>query len=260
MIVNNFALILNILNFDSDDDFYFLQIIKRRKENPEMISNSSVIKSYYISSKEYLQTKESEIITICEKSNARACISLNRRSFRKIAFHTLKKISEQICDNDFRGVKNAYDKACGMYMEECNKKWVIDLDSPLDEYSSNINDIILSCEPNEYSESKYISKIPTPNGAHLITKPFNVKTFNSKFKENFPDLEIPDIHKNNPTILYFNKSYGKIDEIIKDKSINYAKFKHEDEYDDPVYNRDVKQTINDFKAGFSSGVNFHGRL
>jgi len=208
MIINNLELILPHINIDNDlDDFYFLQIIKRRKENPDMTSNSSIVKTYYISSVTYLEKKMPEIIMFCEKSNARACISLNRRSFEKIAFHTLRKVTEQICNKDFYNVKNAYDKACGAYSEESDKKWIIDLDKPLDttQVLSAINGIILGCQPNPYGETKFITTLPTPNGVHMITKPFNIREFNIRFKEMYPLLEIPEIHKNNPTILYFNK-------------------------------------------------------
>lgn len=41
-----------------------------------------------------------------------------------------------------------------------------------------------------------IAKIPTKNGYHLITRPFDVAKFQDKF------LNYIDLHKNNPTILY----------------------------------------------------------
>jgi hypothetical protein len=42
-------------------------------------------------------------------------------------------------------------------------------------------------------------KVPTKNGIHLITNPFNLNAF----KFGFPNI---DVHKNNPTILYIPKS------------------------------------------------------
>jgi hypothetical protein len=38
--VDNFEIIKSLLQFDSEDDFYHLQILKRKKENPELGSNS----------------------------------------------------------------------------------------------------------------------------------------------------------------------------------------------------------------------------
>ena len=46
--------IKDLLVFESADDFYFLQILQRKKENPQLGSNSRVIKNYYITSTQYL--------------------------------------------------------------------------------------------------------------------------------------------------------------------------------------------------------------
>lgn len=199
--IDNFEQIKSLLKFEDNlDDFYFLQIIKRRKENQDMNSNSSVVKTYYVTSVDYLEKKKDEIIMFCEKSNARACISLNKRSFKKIAFHTLKKVTEQICNNDFHSVRNAYDKACGAYSSETDKNWIIDLDGDCAKNIDRYIYIIEQCKP--YGD-KFFYKIETPNGLHLISKPFNVSEFQDMLK--MEKLEAPDIHKNNPTILYYKK-------------------------------------------------------
>jgi len=39
---NNFELINDLLDFTQEDTFYFVQILKRRKENP-LLSKSSVV-------------------------------------------------------------------------------------------------------------------------------------------------------------------------------------------------------------------------
>ena len=44
--VNNFKLISELLEFNSSDEFYFLQIMQRKKEIPTLKSNSRVIKEY----------------------------------------------------------------------------------------------------------------------------------------------------------------------------------------------------------------------
>lgn len=45
-----------------------------------------------------------------------------------------------------------------------------------------------------------------------------------------------------------------IDDKIDDKANEYAKFIHGEEYNDPVFERDVYETIKHFKAGFNSVV------
>jgi len=53
--IDNLDKIKPLLNFESEDDFYYLQILQRKKENPELGSNSRVIKNYYIKSVEELE-------------------------------------------------------------------------------------------------------------------------------------------------------------------------------------------------------------
>ena len=45
-----FEIIEKMLTFVDEGDFYFLQILQRKKDNPEIGSNSRVIKTYYIKS------------------------------------------------------------------------------------------------------------------------------------------------------------------------------------------------------------------
>lgn len=190
--VNNFELIKSILQFRSEDDFYHLQIIKRKKENPEIGSNSYVIKTYYITSESHLEKLFPEIVNLCEFNNARACINLNRRSFERMAFHVLKKVTDQIMNKDFKSARKAYESVCGEYAAESEKKWIIDIDNFDESLDREVQMYISSLQP---IGSKVVANIPTKNGHHLICSPFRL----DEFKQKYPEL---DIHKDNPTILY----------------------------------------------------------
>jgi hypothetical protein len=187
--VNNFKQIKELLEFESEDDFYHLQILKRKKENPELGSNSATIKTYYLKSLEHLDKIENEIINSCNFNNARAYINLNRRSFERIAFHTLRKVTDIIMNKDYKSVKNAYDSVCGSYSNEKNKKWIVDVDG-LEPVA--LHSLIDSYQPEG---PKVYAKIQTKNGIHLITAPFNL----AQFKKHYPEI---DVHKDNPTILF----------------------------------------------------------
>lgn len=79
--VDNFDLVSNLMNFKSDDDFYFLEIIKRKKDNPnDAFRYRQFITYYWIKSTAHLQSLKQEIIDICLKNNARAYIYMNPRS------------------------------------------------------------------------------------------------------------------------------------------------------------------------------------
>ena len=198
--VNNFEQIKKMLNFASEDDFYHLQIIKRKKEHPELGSNSYVVKTYYISSVEYLEKKKDEIIKLCEFHNARGCINLNRRSFEKIAFHAMQKVANQLMNRDFRSVRKAYDSVCGANSNEPNKKWIIDIDDVSvdamahDPKIQKMIDRIVELQ-SQTDKEPYLASIRTKSGFHLIATPFRLDTFCGEY----PGI---DIHKDNPTILY----------------------------------------------------------
>ncbi len=200
--VDNFEQIKSMLVFDSEDDFYHLQILKRKKEHLDLGSNSLVIKTYYISSAEYLEMKRGEIVHLCDFHSARAYINLNRRSFEKMAFNTLKKITDQIMNRDFRSVRKAYESTCGAHSNEPHRKWILDIDWA--DYGSNKDkqlDVLVAIRQKvelllqEAGKDLTVHVVETKNGVHLITPSFNPMTF----KKQFPEV---DIQKNNPTILY----------------------------------------------------------
>lgn len=189
MVINNIDKIKSILTFD-EDTFYFLQIIKRRKENPTLEKDCKVIKSYYVGSLDYLNKKLGEIIELCKIFNARAYINLTPRSYKKVAFLSLKKYSDLICSDNYKPVKDVFNSACGESYTE-PKRWVIDID--------NINDYPIILEELRKINVSILIQVPTINGIHLIVSPFN-----SKLIEPVMCITNMEIHKNNPTLLYYN--------------------------------------------------------
>lgn len=202
--INNLELIKPLLSFESEDEFYFIQILKRKKEHEELGSNSYMVKSYYIKSIEHLEKVMGEIISICDYHKARAYINLSPRSFEKIAFHLMKKISDIMMNKDFKSCRNAYDSACGTYGNGRSKKWVIDIDwvdfentdtiTKLVDKHSEITNLISELVRETGIEPKLVI-VPSLNGYSIISDPFNVQ----KFSQQFPKT---DIHKNNSCNLY----------------------------------------------------------
>lgn len=189
--VDNFEQIKKLLSFGSEDIFYFCQILKRKKEHPELGSNSYVVKTYYIKKLEEMDFYKDEMICLAQHHNARVYISLNARSFERTAFQNLKKIADQILNKDFKSVRKSYSSVCGM-VGEGDKTWIVDIDDTKQASPLMMAFISHECEP---IGEKVITTIPTKNGIHIITRPFRL----DKFKEKYPNI---DVHKNNPTILY----------------------------------------------------------
>ena len=196
-------LVKDLLVFDSEDDFYFLQILQRKKENPQLGSNSRVIKNYYIKSVEHLIHRYDEIKELCNLFNARASLRLNKRSFERVAFKTLENIANTMQNREYSHLMNSYDRACGLLNNAKTKKWIVDIDKDEVIWLGEIINSIQSCEP---SGDKIVVQLPTKSGIHLITTPFNVIQFKANLKievEKYQMSEINiEIHKDNPINLY----------------------------------------------------------
>lgn len=195
---DNFEKIKPLLSFKSEDEFYFVQIIQRKKDTKMAVgSNNSnrLIKAYYISSIEQLDFLKEEMIFFAKHFNARVGINLNKRSFERTAFHTMKKISDQIMNRDYRSVRAAYNSVCGEYSKDNDKRWILDIDEKLDfEVMNSLLNQLLEVDPVGV---KVIAVLDSRSGYHLITKPFNI----GQIKDVLDFYKI-EVHKNNPTNLY----------------------------------------------------------
>lgn len=206
--IDNFELIKSLLTIVNEDIYYHLQILRRGKDHPELPAANRVIKSYFICSLESLDKVEDEIKKLCEFFGARAYINLTPKSISKTSLLQLKYLSERIFIGDYKKIWKSWN-TCAGEIKGITPKWIVDLDDPMDVCEKeSIMAFIDSLEPRifldpkkylnggkDITPTKIYTEIPTKNGVHLITQPFNVQ----QFKEKYPDI---DIHKNNPTVLY----------------------------------------------------------
>lgn len=197
--LNNSRLINTLLEFRSPDEFYLLHILRRKKDNPEMEKNVSIVSSMEIRTPMDLEERMPKIIKMCEAFNARAYIRLNRRSYKRTAMECLKKGVELISTEQYHAFDTLFVSCAGTYHSEPNKKWVVDIDTHDEEYiafaAHNIHTIWR--DANRDQVMPYWAQIQTKNGVHLITPPFNLKTFRDiGYQE--------DVHKDHMTLLYAN--------------------------------------------------------
>lgn len=202
-IIDNFDLFRSIMKFNSSDEFYFIQILIRGKDGhtkPGVNGNNKnrLIKIYTIKSVEHLTKVEQEIKAICKAVNGRAYIHPTKRSFREVANEMFKTFTETYISQNDIGLKGCYSTACGKSYISKDKKYIVDLDGD-DVYKLNkiVEFIENECEPIGTLKLQYI--VPTAHGKHLICKAFNT----AKFGIQYPSI---DVHKNNPTLLYFECS------------------------------------------------------
>lgn len=208
--VNNFEYIKKHMSFQNERSFYFIQIIKRKKENPELKSYSRPIESFYVFSKDDLDRYMPHIIDKCEKNRARAYVKMNCLDAQSVMLENIATITRMIRDNDWKGMSKSLNSACGQCgKQDGNEKlYLVDLD---DEYADKVEEIksfIESLQPIRYREideynhtikeqiSKIKMEVPTKHGTHLLVTGFDKQSF----KQKYPNI---DVHDDGITLLYF---------------------------------------------------------
>ena len=201
MKINNLEIIKPLISNCNEGEFYLLLVIHRPKDGLTKFdkegskSKQKTIKSYYISNVEYLERKMDEIMTLCELFNARAYINLTKKSWKQIACMSIENLGHYLMKEEYNKVVSVIDASCGQTGAcDGNNLYLVDIDTK-DELE--VERIINSVNDSAPKGDKIVAKIPTVHGCHLITKGFNP----NQFREFYP--KPIDIHKNNPTLLYF---------------------------------------------------------
>lgn len=215
-----------------EGDCFYVQLLRRQADDPLIDGkkdkkyhgnmHSRSIKDYLIRDLEHLDDVEEDIKTFCNEFNVRAYIRLNKRSYKKITTKMLKHIAEQIDSGEtYASPYHLVASACGM--ANCagkNKTWIVDCDAEHKDIIEEIVKIISQCQPNDKTitnlmeqlnvnenvayniwKDEHIFTVPTKNGTHLIVQPFNKKMFNDIWQKT-KNVRVPDIHQDNPTILF----------------------------------------------------------
>ena len=235
--VDNFELIEQYMEKQQLDwkegDCYYVQLLRRQADDP-MIGgvkdkkyhgnmHSRSIKDYLIKSVDHLEDVKEDIKNLCSMFNVRAYIRLNKRNYKNIALEMMKHIAEQCASGEtYSSPFHLVSSACGQTCQAGkDKTWIVDCDDIHLNYIEDIIKIISNCQPNieliknyqlngilekekayELWVKENIFKIPTKSGIHLIIKPFNKQMFSVEWNKQFENIRIPDIHKDNPVILY----------------------------------------------------------
>ena len=196
--IDNLEQIKELLNFENEGDFYMLYVFKRKKDQPEgeRDNHQSVrtIKTYVISSVEYLEKRYDEIKQLCEMFKARAYIHIQKQNHSDVAMNMIKTIVDRIQSGQINQ-QYVFDSVVGQ-IKTNEKRWVVDIDVKDIGFAEKVAEFINSIRPEG---PKIETAIPTKSGYHLITKRFDVM----EFKKHYPEI---DIQKKNPTVLYIPES------------------------------------------------------
>lgn len=205
--IDNIDLIKPLLNFSDEGDFYQLFILLRKKDQTTDKANQQsvrTIKSYCITSLEYLDKRYEEVKMLCEVFKARAYIHVSKQNHKDVGMNMITEIVTRIQSGQINQ-KNVFDSVVGQLKTQ-EKRWIVDIDSHSISEKNRVTTIIERVRPTD-NGNKIEAVIPTKNGIHLITKRFDVKEF---YEQMIPHerlgREIPDIQKKNPTLLYYPNS------------------------------------------------------
>jgi hypothetical protein len=178
-----------------------LYIFKRKKDQTtDKTNHQSVrtIKSYCIESIEQLDNRYEEIKQLCEIFKARAYIHVQKQSHRDIGMNMITEIVNRIQAGNIKQ-QHVFDSVVGQIKTK-EKRWVTDIDIKSIEEVRWVSQYLDTLRPEG---PKTEAVIPTKNGYHIITKPFDMM----EFKKKYPDIEV---QRKNPTLLFYPDS---IDEI-----------------------------------------------
>lgn len=181
--VDNFEQIKKLITFNEKDDLFFLLQIFRRKKDHTEEKSKKIIKSYFIRSREHLDEKKDEIINLCNLFGARAYINVSEKSFKRLHNYLLFKLAEYNENDIVTTSPISLIIRAASKIRSKNPRWIVDVDD-----LSIIKEV-----RSEIPEEKIIAEIPTKNGVHIITAPFDLEEF-------YDDI---DVHKDsNGTVLY----------------------------------------------------------
>ena len=203
MKIDNFELIKRFFYFnEANNMFFFLQVVRRAKDHKgeEKKTKEKAIKTYIVTSREYLDSIKDEVILLCEHYGARAYINVAGKDFDKVQKEMLCVLAEYNVNNTIVNPYRLLNRIIGQLKSRC-PRYLIDIDDiPSQEKP------VLDWLAKYFSGKEYylIGTVPTAQGEHFIVEPFNVDSFN----KDFPDI---DVHKNSMgTLLYYPESIKPI--------------------------------------------------
>nr|DAU35309.1 MAG TPA: hypothetical protein [Caudoviricetes sp.] len=198
MTIDNFNIVAPWFdNLSDQGDFFFVQVMQRNKEKNNV--GGYVIKDYHFFDKETFLAKKEEITTLCKAFDARAYFWINPRNCKQVQYEIIREALEAIELGTHKLFK-CVSKAIGR--KRCNRyksKWILDFDTKDWSLINKYLDLVRKCRPNV---NKILYYVPTVNGIHVITLGFDLEQFKQELA--IAKLDNIDIHKDNPTILYYS--------------------------------------------------------
>ena len=206
--IDNFEIVKSLMGFEEKDNmFVHVQVLRRGKDHPDLPAANKLIKAWVVRSREHLDKIKEEVVFLCEHYKARAYVSCAPKSIAKLNTLIMRKMADNLHTGNVINPWHVFNSACGE-LQGVEKRWVMDVDDKdiADSVLLEIDRLWVNAHPQDWGKPResgwLVCKIPTLNGAHFISRPFNLQ----EFMKRFPDVEAK---KNGLTALYVPKCITK---------------------------------------------------
>ena len=226
--VDRLELLRPLIKFNKDE-FVFLQIFQRRKDNPDLELSVKRLKSYSFYSWEELEEQLPRIQEICDLNNARAYIRLNKQNSVDVSLRCISEMTDNVRFGNAHKNKGVWDSVSGKAGSK--QWWLIDIDEEhlnlkdsiiedlicvynvregefdvqwLEDYNYDVLNILAK---NSICKNKYpITCNRTKSGIHIICKPFDTRILD-KYNKELGAKQLPTIQlqKDANSILYIGE-------------------------------------------------------
>lgn len=211
-----------LINLRTENDFFVVRILQRRKDNPELQYPEKQLKVYSFYSWEEFDKQADRIKELCDLNNARAYLRLNTQNAVTISYLMQKEIIDNIMNGCAWKNEGAWNSVSGKGGSK--DWWVLDLDEEhinyildtpkVGTFSGLLKNLKADLTASDYMWRKDtnmdsvftdypIVENPTKSGIHLIVKPFDVRIM-EKYNSELSSKGIPTIQvqKDANTVLY----------------------------------------------------------
>ena len=216
--IDNFQPIEKMMHFTSSKDFYVVEAICRPKKDGKSTlcgttnNHTRMIRLWTFYSIEDFRIRKDEIIAICKANNARAYFLPQKRN----TYLVLKAMMGRVLDNldnaqiNFNRLISSCLCGCHDVVEAKDKRWVLDLDKDdmvekWIEYNyggkalrcrewtvEKVMDLVRGLVKETGKDPDSVCWIPTKNGWHIITPPFNLQKAHNQCRLMFEgEMEMP---------------------------------------------------------------------
>lgn len=189
MTVDNFELLKQFAPAEEDGDtFVYTELLDRTKKAGN--NRGRRIKTFYHRSQAELMSQADDIRRWCEQFNVRAYFRPTPRSFKRVGQEYTKHVVNLAMTANWEGIRHGYSHVCGITPSK-PRYWLIDCDTPSELEQAE------TCFAG-WDKIKYVV-VPTVKGHHILVQPFDMRIW---WEFGGLDGAMPQIHKDNPTLLW----------------------------------------------------------